>query len=64
MWTMLIVAVAGGAFSSNASFQSIPFQNKEACSAAATALRKGTSKSIGFVCISSETGEAIKFIQD
>ena len=64
MWTMLIVVVAGGVFSSNATFQAVSFQNKEACITAATTMRKGESRSIRFVCIGSETGETIKFLPD
>jgi hypothetical protein len=62
IWTMLIVIVAGGVLSSNATFQTIPFQNKEACVAAASSMRAGSSKSVGYLCVSSETGEIIRFV--
>lgn len=62
MWTMLIVVVAGGAFTSNATFQTIQFQNKEACVAAVNSLRTGSSKSVGHFCVSSETGEVVRFV--
>jgi hypothetical protein len=64
MWTMLIIAVTGGAISSQAAFQVVSFQNKEACLSAASVFRKGSSKSIGYVCVSSETGEVVKFIAE
>lgn len=64
MWTMLIVILAGGMMSSNAAFQTISFQNKAACAAAADVFRKGSSKTIGYFCISSESGEVIKFLAE
>lgn len=64
MWTMLIVLMQAGTFSNSAAFQTVPFQNKQACVTAATEFRKGSSKTVGFICVSAETGELIKFIAE
>ncbi len=61
MWTLLVVAITGGLLSSDAKFHSIQMTNKEACIRAAKEARSGSSSSVGFICISSDTGEILKF---
>jgi hypothetical protein len=61
MWTLLIVAITGSMFSADAKFHSIPFTNKDACVRAAKDAAKSSSSQIGCICISSETGEILKF---
>jgi len=60
-WTLLIVAITG-ILTPEAKLHSIPMMNKDACVNAAKTFTK-TSKGVGFVCVSSETGEVIKVEQ-
>jgi hypothetical protein len=61
MWTLLIVTLSGGIVSTSASTQAIPMQSKEACTRAAKEFADTSAGPIGFLCISSETGEIIRF---
>lgn len=60
IWTLLIIAITG-TFSADAKFHSIPMMNKEACVRAAKDASAHSSKHMGYICISSETGESIVF---
>lgn len=60
-WTLLIVMLSGGLFSADAKFHSIPMMNKEACVRAAKDAASSSSSHLGYICISSETGENIRF---
>ena len=60
-WTLLIVAITG-ILTSEAKLHSIPMMNKDACVNAGKQFAK-TSKGIGFICISSETGEVLRVEQ-
>jgi hypothetical protein len=60
-WALLIVSLSGGLFSQAASMQSIPMMSREACSAAAKSFAESSSGPIGFLCVSSETGEILRF---
>jgi hypothetical protein len=57
-WTLVIVAITGGIVSSNLNTQTIPMRNKEACLAAAKSFSE-RSNSVGFICVSSDSGEVI-----
>lgn len=60
-WTLLIVAMTGGMLSSDVKFHSIYFTNKEACIRAAKSAADSSSSQLGYICISSETGENIRY---
>lgn len=60
-WTLLIIALTGGVFSADAKFHSIPMMNKDACTRAAKDAANSSSSNLGYICISSETGENIRF---
>ena len=64
MWTLLIVVLTNGFISQSASFYSIPMMNKDACTTAAKSVSDSSSRTIGYICISSETGEIVKFIKE
>lgn len=59
-WTMLVIAIIGS-WSQDIRMQSVPFNNKEACVRAAKEAASSSSGQMGFVCISSETGESLRF---
>jgi len=59
-WTLLILTVITGTFSTDAKMQPIPMKTDLACKAAAIKLLEGSSKNIGFFCISSDTGEVFE----
>lgn len=57
-WTLLFVAISGGVFSaSSANVTTIPMRDKDACMKAAQAFTDASSGPVGFICLSSETGE-------
>ena len=58
-WTLLIVIVSSGVFSGDAKLHNIPMNNDLACKAAALKLAE-KSKSVGFICINSITGETFE----
>ena len=60
-WTMLIIAMTGGTFSSDVKFHSIPFTKGEACIRAAKDAAANSSSQLGYVCINSETGESLRY---
>lgn len=60
-WTLLIVAISSGLWSAEAKFHSIPMLTKEACVRAAKDAASNSSRHLGYICISSETGESLKF---
>ena len=57
-WTLLIVAITG-TFSASIHTAQIPMASKEACVKAAGSIAE-KSTGIGFICVSSETGETFK----
>lgn len=59
-WTLLMVAIVG-TFTADIRTQAIPMMNKDACVNAAKIAAASSSSSIGYICISSETGETLKF---
>lgn len=59
-WTLLIIAILGS-WSPDVRFHSIPMMNKEACIRAAKTAADSSSEQLGYLCISSETGESIRF---
>lgn len=58
-WTLLIVALTGSMISTNSTFATIPMKDKSACVAAAKRFTKSSKGPIGFICVSSETGEVV-----
>lgn len=58
---MLIIAIVG-TFTSDVRFHSIQFNNKDACVKAAKEAKESSSAAIGYICVSNDTGETIKFI--
>jgi len=59
-WTLLIVAIVG-TWTQDVRFHSIPMQNKEACVRAAKSAAESSSGQMGYICVSSETGESLRF---
>jgi len=59
-WTFLMVAIVG-IFTTDIKTQAIPMMNKEACVNAAKIASASSSSNVGYLCISSETGETLKF---
>ena len=59
-WTLLIIAITG-TFTAEATFHSIPMMTKDACVRAAKEAASVSSSHMGYVCISSETGESLRF---
>jgi hypothetical protein len=60
MWTLVVVAITG-TFTADVKFHNIPMLNKEACVNAAKQAADSSSSHMGYICVSSETGETIKF---
>ena len=56
-WTLLFVALSGSMFASSANMTTIPMRDKDACMNAAQAFTDASSGPVGFICVSSETGE-------
>lgn len=61
MWTLLIVALTGNMFTTVAATQVISMQSKDACTKAAKDFADNSVGPIGFICVSSESGEIIRF---
>lgn len=59
-WVLLIVMISG-TFTTDARFHSINMLNKDACTNAAKEAAKSSYSHLGFMCISTETGETLKF---
>lgn len=59
-WTLLVVAIVG-TFTADVRMHSIPMMNKEACIKAAKVAADSSSSHMGYMCISSETGETLRF---
>lgn len=59
-WILVIVAITG-TLTAEIKFHNIPMMNKEACTNAAKQASANSSIHIGYICISSETGETLKF---
>lgn len=59
-WTLLIISLSGGLFSSSGSMQTLPMMSREACGNAAQSFANSSAGPIGFFCVSSETGEIIR----
>lgn len=60
IWHLVIVAIVG-TFTADIRMHSIQMNNKEACVRAAKIAADASSSHMGYMCISSDTGETIKF---
>lgn len=59
-WTLLIIVMGGSVVSTNSTFATVPMKDRAACVSAADKMASESRGSIGFACISSETGEVYR----
>lgn len=58
-WSLLIVAMVGGVFSRDVQMTPIPMRDGNVCAIAALKMAETSTKNIGFICISSVTGDVV-----
>lgn len=59
MWYLVIIVLIGS-FSTDVKWHSLNMNNKDACIAAMIDIKKTSSKHIGVICVSADTGEIIR----
>lgn len=62
IWTLLVVSITG-TFTQDVKYHSIPMSSKNACVKAGEWASKNSSSGIGFICVSSETGEVVRILK-